>query len=162
MSATEFRRGGCIEWRKNLQAEGKMYQQGRKNREASADDGSYTGVREAHKPRRTPVEVTCEVVEMPERHVAYIRHVGPYNKVGQAFDRLAGATGVGAAQVVGRGVRLPRWKTGDGLDHCQSVPLIRLLTSSRSKCSGSNVPAHARISSCILWSGSSRISSTRL
>lgn len=31
---------------------------------------------------------SIEVKELPELHVAYVRHIGPYNKVGEAFGRL--------------------------------------------------------------------------
>ncbi|MFC2078627.1 GyrI-like domain-containing protein [Candidatus Bipolaricaulota bacterium] len=37
---------------------------------------------------RTPMEFSVEVKTMPEFHVAYIRHVGRYNKIGEAFERL--------------------------------------------------------------------------
>jgi len=31
---------------------------------------------------------SIEVKELPELHVAYVRHVGPYNRIGEAFGRL--------------------------------------------------------------------------
>lgn len=34
------------------------------------------------------MDASFEVKEMPEMHVACIRHVGPYNQIGQAFGRL--------------------------------------------------------------------------
>jgi len=37
---------------------------------------------------RTPMEFSIEVKIMPEFHVAYIRHVGQYNKIGGAIERL--------------------------------------------------------------------------
>jgi AraC family transcriptional regulator len=43
------------------------------------------------------MQVSYEVKELPARHVAYLRHVGPYNEVGEAFGRLfqwAGARGL--------------------------------------------------------------------
>jgi AraC family transcriptional regulator len=37
---------------------------------------------------RTDMIFRVSVREMPERHVAYIRHVGRYNEIGKAFQRL--------------------------------------------------------------------------
>ena len=34
------------------------------------------------------VEMKVDVKEMPEMHVAYIRHIGPYNQIGGAFEKL--------------------------------------------------------------------------
>ena len=37
---------------------------------------------------RTQMEFSVEAKTMPEFHVAYIRHVGRYNMIGEAFERL--------------------------------------------------------------------------
>lgn len=37
---------------------------------------------------RTDMIFRVDVRELPERHVAYIRHVGRYNEIGEAFQRL--------------------------------------------------------------------------
>ena len=34
------------------------------------------------------IEMKVDVKEMPEMHVAYIRHIGPYNEIGSAFGKL--------------------------------------------------------------------------
>lgn len=34
------------------------------------------------------MEMTVQIRERPELHVAYVRHVEPYNTIGKAFDRL--------------------------------------------------------------------------
>ena len=34
------------------------------------------------------IDMTVEVKELPELHVAYIRHVGPYNQIGEAIEKL--------------------------------------------------------------------------
>jgi AraC family transcriptional regulator len=34
------------------------------------------------------MKVSYEIVDMPARHLACARHVGPYNQVGAAFERL--------------------------------------------------------------------------
>ena len=31
---------------------------------------------------------SVNVKDMPEMHVAYVRHIGPYNRIGEAFERL--------------------------------------------------------------------------
>ncbi len=97
MSASEFRRGGHERWRKIRKAERKMYTGVRKNREAEVPDGTYTGDIQSNQHRRSSVKVTFEMKELPQRHVAYIRHVGAYNKIGEAFDTLmkwAGPRGI--------------------------------------------------------------------
>ena len=37
---------------------------------------------------RTPMEISIEVMTLPELHVAYIRHVGRYDRIGESFGRL--------------------------------------------------------------------------
>jgi len=39
------------------------------------------------------MKVTYEIKEMPAFHVARIRHVGPYNQIGQVFESLMGWAG---------------------------------------------------------------------
>lgn len=39
------------------------------------------------------IKMAVEVKELPELHVAYIRHVGPYNTIGKAFGKLMGWAG---------------------------------------------------------------------
>jgi len=34
------------------------------------------------------MKFTANVKEMPERHVACVRHIGPYNQIGEAIERL--------------------------------------------------------------------------
>ena len=34
------------------------------------------------------IKMQVDVKEMPEMHVAYIRHIGPYNQIGGAFGKL--------------------------------------------------------------------------
>ena len=82
MSASQFRAGG--------------QDSVAKVREALAQEGAefYPDVT---LKERTPMAISIEVREMPEFHVAYIRHKGPYNLIGEAFGRLmrwAGARGL--------------------------------------------------------------------
>jgi len=95
MSASEFRRGGRDTARKirqlernNGQAEGKM----QKDRMA---DATYTP--DNSSARRNLMKLSVEVKQMPEWNVVYARHIGAYNKVGEAFERIfkwAGARGL--------------------------------------------------------------------
>lgn len=94
-SASEFRRGGRDTARKirqlernNGQAEGKM----QKDRTA---DATYTP--DNSSARRNLMKFSVEVKQMPEWNVVYARHIGAYNKVGEAFERIfkwAGARGL--------------------------------------------------------------------
>lgn len=47
------------------------------------------------------MDSNIEVKEMPAYHVAYVRHVGPYYKIGEAFGRLA--AWAGAKGLIGPG-----------------------------------------------------------
>jgi AraC family transcriptional regulator len=89
MSATEWRDGG---WRESKQgkAESKGGQADSKDGEAAGGDLTYP---QWHKPemRRmgmSTLKYDVELKELPALHVAYARHIGPYNEVGEAFGRL--------------------------------------------------------------------------
>jgi len=74
MSASQFRAGGqdsIVKVRETLSQEGAEFA-------------------ENPVPRNdwTPMEFNVEVKVMPEFHVAYIRHVGRYNRIGASFERL--------------------------------------------------------------------------
>ncbi len=89
LSASEWRTAGgrkeCKAPRKDGQADGKA-------REAGPEGSPYD---QGHQPeRRKPMEkkeklaYTVEVKELPELLVAYVRHIGAFPQIGQAFDRL--------------------------------------------------------------------------
>jgi AraC family transcriptional regulator len=89
MSASEWREGG---WRRSklCKVQSKDEQAESKNGEAAGGGISYPLWRKT-KPRRiemNELEYKVEVKEMPDLHVAYIRHIGPYNRVGEAMQRL--------------------------------------------------------------------------
>ncbi|MGD9675764.1 MAG: GyrI-like domain-containing protein [Candidatus Bipolaricaulia bacterium] len=86
MSASEFRRGGHDAVRKIRQVERKDGQPESKVREDPSLASTYTPVNSA--PRRTPMKFSVEVKTMPEWNVVYARHIGAYNKIGEAFERL--------------------------------------------------------------------------
>lgn len=88
MSASQFRGGGCETWRKNRDAERKIGQSASKEWKDGSGQDVYPGGHSTHHPRRSMMEAAFEIKELPEMHVAYVRHTGPYNKVGEAFGRL--------------------------------------------------------------------------
>jgi len=50
---------------------------------------NYTeGILQIKRRRTKMIDMTVEVKELPELHVAYIRHVGPYNQIGEAIEKL--------------------------------------------------------------------------
>ena len=74
MSATQFRAGGhdsLIRFRAKLEERGAEF--------ANPSDLAST---------RTDMVFRAEVRDLPELHVAYVRHVGRYKEIGNAFQRL--------------------------------------------------------------------------
>jgi len=88
MSATQFRQGGHRTWRKIRQVGSNPDQVDRKQREDSSDLSPYALPKPKAKQRRSKMKFSVEVKEMPEMHVAYVRHIGPYNQIGGAFEKL--------------------------------------------------------------------------
>lgn len=76
-SPSGFRKRGT-DGRKN----GKV---GRKQRKAADGETRYTATMKSKKSR---LKMQVEVKQLPELHVAYVRHIGPYNQIPQAFERL--------------------------------------------------------------------------
>lgn len=98
MSASQFRNGGPQSLRKIREADSKIDQPIRK-------DGKDTGLTSVYTERviqtlrrgTSMIEMNVEVKELPELHVAYIRHIGPYHEIPEAFkklDRWAGPRGL--------------------------------------------------------------------
>ncbi len=85
-SASALRRGGRDAARKIQQAKSKNGQVESKEGRDSPADPPYTPSNPSS--RRTPMKFCVEVREMPEWNVVYVRHIGAYNKVGEAFERL--------------------------------------------------------------------------
>lgn len=52
----------------------------------------YTGTMTSQ-GRAQDIKMTVEVRKLPELHVAYVRHTGPYNKIGGAIEKLMGWAG---------------------------------------------------------------------
>lgn len=93
MSASEFRQRG----RKRLpgarlgdskigKQKSKVGKADRKDGKAPVDSSYYIDERNINSKRRLAMSV--EVKEMPELHVAYCRHMGSYQGVGEAFEKL--------------------------------------------------------------------------
>jgi AraC family transcriptional regulator len=91
MSASEWREGLSRAGSKNGQAKSKGRQTIRKKGKEPAAASGYP-VREENRERRqrtvNKMRFQVEVKELPELNVAYIRHVGPFQGVAGAFDRL--------------------------------------------------------------------------
>jgi len=85
--AREFRRGGFGLGSKGWQLDGKIRPPASKIGQFTVREVPYTGLMTDKKKGRD-VQMTVEVKTLPELHVAYIRHVGPYNKIGSAFEKL--------------------------------------------------------------------------
>jgi len=75
--ASEYRKAGQVQ-RKN----GKVR---RKPGEALDRRIWYTP---AMKPKESRLKMQVEVKQLPELHVAYVRHIGPYHEIPEAFERL--------------------------------------------------------------------------
>lgn len=74
MSASRFRAGG--------------HDSIAKVREAMSLEGVEFSASPTPRAEASPMEFSVEVKMMPDFHVAYIRHVGRYNLIGDAFERL--------------------------------------------------------------------------
>jgi len=89
MSASQFRRGGLKSLSKLRQPKSKIGKSIRKDGKDDAASLNYTeGILQIKRRRMKMIEMTVEVKELPELHVAYIRHVGPYNQIGGAIEKL--------------------------------------------------------------------------
>jgi len=64
-----------------------------KDGKAPVDSSYYIDERNINSKGR--LEMTVEVKEMPELHVAYCRHMGSYQGVGQVFEKLMRWAGSG-------------------------------------------------------------------
>jgi AraC family transcriptional regulator len=89
MSASEWRAGGHEAWRKMRQTKSKKEQALGKIWEESGTSSSYTeGDQSPRRKDMSDVKIDVEVKELPELEVVYVRHIGPYQGIGQAFEKL--------------------------------------------------------------------------
>jgi AraC family transcriptional regulator len=88
MSATEFRAGGFHAWSKNRQTKSKSSQLLGNAGKDSGGTSAYTEAGTQPEQRRQTMKMTVEVKEMPELFVAYVRHIGPYNQIPKAIERI--------------------------------------------------------------------------
>ena len=96
MSASEFRGGGYHEIRNTRKQKSKDRQT---NSNSDQDKTLFSDyfVDENLNIQQRSNEMKVEVKEMPKMHVAYVRHIGPYGEIGQAFKKIcnwAGARGL--------------------------------------------------------------------
>jgi len=91
MSASQFRNGGPQSLRKIREADSKIDQWVSKNGKDSILTSSYTeDVIRTLRRRTMMIEMNVEVKDLPELHVAYIRHIGAYHRIPEAFEKLGG------------------------------------------------------------------------
>ena len=89
MSASQFRDGGPQSLRKIREADSKIDQSVSKNGKDTILASSYTeDVIQTLRRRTRMIEMNVEVKELPELHVAYIRHIGPYPGIAKAIEKL--------------------------------------------------------------------------
>lgn len=89
MSASQFRDGGPQSLRKIREADSKIDQSVSKNGKDTILASSYTeDVIQTLRRRTRMTEMNVEVKELPELHVAYIRHIGPYPGIAKAIEKL--------------------------------------------------------------------------
>jgi AraC family transcriptional regulator len=88
MSATQFRSGGLSSWSKTWQVNSNSGQALGKERKDALDASAYTEGTIVGAPRRQTMKMTVEVKRMPELFVAYVRHIGPYNQIPKAIEKL--------------------------------------------------------------------------
>jgi AraC family transcriptional regulator len=86
MPASEFRQRGRKRLPEGRLGDSKIGQQNSKVGKAPV--GSLYYIDERNINSKEGLEMTVEVKEMPELHVAYCRHMGSYQGVGQAFEKL--------------------------------------------------------------------------
>ncbi len=90
MSASEWRAGGSDSWRKNRQAKRKAGQaDGKIGQEFStALDDDESDQISSRRSFMDKSKFKVEVKEAPALTVAYVRHVGPFQEMGRAFEKL--------------------------------------------------------------------------
>nr|NQU90250.1 AraC family transcriptional regulator [Bacteroidota bacterium] len=86
MSATAFRNGGYKELSKIRKLHRNSNQSNSNTGKGNQGESNYfSAIDVKHK---TNLIMKVEVKEMPEMYVAYVRHIGNYSEVGEAFEKL--------------------------------------------------------------------------
>ena len=91
MSATEWRAGGAVKWRKQRQAERKDGKAKGKGGKAAGGSGAHVAPRgDSESPKGSDEMINVNVKTMPAQKVAYMRHVGAYGPegIGALWTRL--------------------------------------------------------------------------
>ncbi|MFH0761157.1 MAG: AraC family transcriptional regulator [Bacteroidota bacterium] len=87
MNPTRFRKGGFKEHSKNRKQQSKESQSDRNTGQFIPDESGE--LRLVSLTQLNPLIMkNVEIKDLPEMTVAYVRHVGSYNKIGQAFGKL--------------------------------------------------------------------------
>ncbi len=94
MSASQWRSRGCLDDRKIGETDSNLEQARSKDRQDFDVSIEYSGDRNVTPQWRvemkaeTSLHAEVEVKELPDLHVAYVRHVGPYQGDSELFERL--------------------------------------------------------------------------
>jgi AraC family transcriptional regulator len=86
MSPTRFRNGGYKTYSKERKTESKERQMLSNDHQFKMDLSGE--LRSVSLTQLKPLIMKVEIKDLAEMNVAYVRHVGPYSKVGQAFGKL--------------------------------------------------------------------------
>lgn len=86
MSPTMFRNGGYKELSKTRKLHSNNHQT--QNNSSNVLSAGTDYFRPVNFKQKTDVVMKVEIKEMPEMHVAYVRHIGNYSEVGPAFGKL--------------------------------------------------------------------------
>ncbi len=87
MSATQFRSRGPS-FSRTRQVKSNPGQPLGKGGKDAVDPLVYAGGNMQDAPRRQTMKMSVEVKQMPELFVAYVRHIGPYNQIPKAIEKL--------------------------------------------------------------------------
>jgi AraC family transcriptional regulator len=93
MSPTEWRNGGNCEYSKKEKLQSNRYQPLSKNSKEVTVKADYTELNKNQwrifmKSEKTNLEYTVKVQQVDEKHLAYIRHTGPYAGDVEVFEKL--------------------------------------------------------------------------
>ena len=93
MSPSEWRDGGSREYSKNSKLQSSRYQQLSKECKELSLKADYTDIRSkkwrvSMKSEKTNLDYYVEVKEIDEKHLAYVRHIGPYAGNSELFKML--------------------------------------------------------------------------
>jgi AraC family transcriptional regulator len=92
MSPSEWRNGGWKEYSKNSKLQSSRYQHISKESKELSVNADYTLINNKWsvimKSEKTNLEYTVEIKQVEKKHIAYVRHTGPYAGDSALFEKL--------------------------------------------------------------------------